>query len=315
MIAIAGFTVVAVVLWLPHTWVPVPAPPPPRAAAPAPPPAAPPPAPEAELLIRATLSAPESIKFGESLTFHWTGPDNPTDFVTLVRPDAPADKYGMKRPTKAGWKLAFPAPAENGLWELRYVAGRSRKVLGQTVVTVRAPTAEITAPDQAILGTQIVVNWTGPNRPGDCLTIVARDTPDGKFESIVSVGNGQPVAMTVPSEPGDAEIRYMTNDHQVIGRHAFTVTIPITTLFAQDEVEEGATFEVRWNGPNNPDDVIALVSPQTTPATRHDAAPTMNGSPISLRAPRKSGRAELRYVASPKGLVFARRPIQIVPAR
>ncbi len=321
LVGITGLALVAVVLWPRTGHVAPPAAPPPQvtptksvpavAQSAVPQPAAD----DVDVITRATLRAPETVPYGTPLKVFWTGPDNPADFITLVRPDAPAGTYGLRQPTKAGWKLAFPAPEESGPWEIRYIAGRAKQILARMIVTVRPRTADLTAPDQAILGTSIVVKWTTPIRPGDCLAIVSRDAADGVFGSATSVSAGPSVELAVPTEPGDAEIRYMTKDHQVIGRAPLAITIPITTLSAPDEVTAGTTFEVAWNGPNSPGDKIALVAPQRAATAKPISAPTASGSPLQLRAPRKTGRAELRYVAGSNGLVFARRPIRVVPAR
>ncbi|MEO6876583.1 MAG: hypothetical protein ABI222_17345 [Opitutaceae bacterium] len=313
VIALVGGAVVGGVLWLRQPRivpsVAVVAPPPP------PPPVKPAPAhlPETDNLLRATIGAPASIAFGDSISARWTGPDNPADFVTLVKPDTPPTIYGEKHPTKDGWRMTFAAPDESGPWELRYIAGRAKKILGQTTVVVRPRVAELAATDQAIIGTEIAVRCTTVSRPGDCLTIVSSDTPDGTFETVTAVNGAASVQMTVPLEPGDAEIRYMTKDHEVLGRRPLTITIPITSLFAPDEVVAGATFEVRWNGPNRPTDEIRLVPLPPSTTSRPHFALTANGSPVNLKAPAESGRAELRYVIGPKSLILARRPIQILP--
>jgi Ca-activated chloride channel family protein len=266
------------------------------------------------VLTPATLAAPDSLVVGSVLLVRWNGPDNPNDFVTLVEAEIPDATYGETRPTRSGRALEFLSPDRPGRWELRYVAGRAKKVLGRTVVTLRPLSAEIAAPGQAVMGTRLAVNWKGPNRPGDFLTIINRKTSDGVIGTTSLVDRGSPLELTVPVEPGEAEIRYMTKDGKVIGRHSLMITIPVTTLFAPDEVVAGATFEVRWHGPDNPSDAVALVPLGASGQAPRSTSTTL-GSPLKLTAPSESGPAELRYLAGPKALVLSRRPIRVLPDR
>lgn len=312
-IAAAGLVVAVVFLW-PSSPPPPAAPPPPTPVAPPPPspPAPPPPEPPAEVLTRATLRAESFVLAGSAVAVAWRGPENPDDFVTLVPAEAPDATTGPTVPVRTGASLTFTAPDIPGAYELRYVAGRSRRILGTEPFTVLPLTAEITAPSQAILGTTIAVTWTGPNREGDFLTIVAPEVSPGIADQRVPATAESPADMNVPFEPGVAEIRYVGADRVILGRRPLLVTIPVTTLSASSEVTPGEPFEVRWQGPGNPGDAIVLVrsADGTVPLASADLA---GGSPIRLEAPRESGSFELRYVAGPKALVLSRRPLAVGP--
>jgi Ca-activated chloride channel family protein len=176
-------------------------------------------------------------------------------------------------------------------------------------------TAEISAPSQAALGSKITVSWSGPNRPGDRLTIVTPEVSDSVADVFVPTSAGSPTEFTLPVDPGDFEIRYITANHQVIGRRPLLITIPVTTLSAPDTVTAGATFEVQWRGPDSPADVVTLLPRGTPEGRRGVSTPTANGSPLTLVAPEEGGVMELRYVAGSKALTLARRPIVIRAAR
>ena len=304
---------VLLVLWWPARKPPPPPPPPPakHVAKPQPPP--PPPAPPPDVLTRATLIAPDFVRADSVVTFRWTGPDNPEDFVTLVKPGAPDTEYAESQATKTGRMLSLTVPDEAGPYELRYIAGRARQVLGRAPLTVMPLTAEISAPGQAILGTRITVNWTGPNRPGDILTIVPPDAADEVSDTVASAEQGPPVEMMVPVDPGDVEIRYLSKNHKVLGRKTINITIPVTTLFAPDQVKAGSAFDVRWQGPDSPRDSITIVSQGARDGRYGPFTPTSQGSPLTLLAPKDGGKMELRYMTGSKSLVLARRSIDVQP--
>jgi len=313
-VAIAAVGVVVVLFVLrPKASPPAPveAPAPVVVAPPAPPPAEPAP----EVVTRATLTVPDSALVGSPVSVRWSGPDYPEDYVTLVPTDSADSVDGESYLTKSGRTLEFSAPEEVGRWEFRYVIGQSHRVLARAALVLRPRFAEIIAPRQAIMGTQVDVNWSGLSRPGDFLAVMNRGTSDAIIGDMTPIDRPAPVAVTIPMEPGEAEIRYLTKARKVIGRLPITITIPVTALFAPDEVAAGSTFEVRWNGPGNPADAVVLVVPGAGANGPRIRTPTAQGSPLRVVAPRQTGPAELRYVAGAKALVLSRRPIRIVPAR
>ena len=314
LIGVCGVIVMFVVFWPAEKPLPPPPPAPVKHVSLPKPPPPPPPVPQ-DLLTRATLIGPDSVLAGGVLSVRWTGPDNPDDFVTLVKPDAPDTEYAENQATKTGRILEFTVPEETGPYELRYIAGRARQILGRSPVTVMPLTAEISAPGQAVLGTSITVNWTGPNRPGDFLTIVPPEASEEVFESVTAVDQGSPVTMQVPVDPGDVEIRYLSKSHKVLGRKTINITIPVTTLFAPDQVTAGNAIEVSWHGPDSPHDSITLVSRGAPDGKYGRSTPTSKGSPLTIRAPKHAGKMELRYMtgSGSKSLVLSRRPIVIKP--
>jgi len=314
LLGLAAVIVVLVMTWpTPPPAVPVaPAPPPQRVALPPAPP--PPPAePTPDVLVRATLIAANSILVGEVVTVRWTGPENPDDFVTLVKPDAAETEYGEIHPTKSGRNLQFSAPEEPGTMEWRYIAGRAKKILGRSLITVRPLTASLTAPGEVVLGTSFAVKWIGPNRPGDFLTVVSPDVSDEIVGAATPVSSGSPATLLAPVDPGSAEIRYVTKGNKVLSRRPITIIIPVTTLFAPQGVKAGSTFAVRWHGPDSPSDSITLVPRGTPDGKLGQSVPTAQGSPLTMVAPAEAGRMELRYMTGSKSLVLARSPIEIQP--
>jgi len=77
-----------------------------------------------ESLAPATLQIPGHVTAGASFDVAWTGPDNPGDFITIVRADAPPAHYENRTETRHGSPLALLAPMETGAFEVRYVTAQ-----------------------------------------------------------------------------------------------------------------------------------------------------------------------------------------------
>lgn len=269
-----------------------------------------------EDLSPATVKAPAQIMAGAAFGVEWTGPNNPGDYLTIVPAGAREADYASYAETRHGSRLELTAPVDAGACEIRYVANRSKTVLGRAPITVTAATATLNAPAAAPLGTVLSVAWTGPDNEGDYITVVAKGTPDGRYDNYAETKKGSPLNLTLPPDAGEAELRYMTGKGaKVLARRDLKVIKPETSITAPDEVTAGKVFAVTWVGPNNPGDYITIVA-QGTPDGRYDNyAETRKGPSLQLTAPIQSGDAELRYMTGQGAKVLARRPIRVIAAR
>lgn len=283
-----------------------------RTETPAPAPA--PPAPD-EVLTPATVQVPSRVAAGARFQVQWTGPDNPGDYVTIVRPAEPAARYGSYNETRRGPALELVAPLDAGDWEVRYVAVRSKTILGRAAIVVDPIAATIDAPADVVAGAKFPVTWEGPKNSGDYLTVVPKDVPDGQYRNYADVTKGSPLELTAPMETGDAEVRYMTGGKaRVLARRPIVVRPAAVSLEAPAEVVAGAAVSVTWSGPNNRGDYITIV-PRTLPDGQYaNYADTIKGSPLKVTAPMQRGEYELRYMSGQGAKVLARRPLAIVPA-
>ena len=70
--------------------------------------------------------------------------------------------------------------------------------------------ATVAVPESVTAGAVFLATWTGPNNPGDYITIVPKATPDGEYRAYRDTAEGSPLLVKAPKEAGDAEIRYMS---------------------------------------------------------------------------------------------------------
>ena len=81
--------------------------------------------------VTATLTAPKEVAAGAVFEVGWKGPDNESDFITVVKPDAAVKTYGGSNGyTRRGNPVRLQAPRDVGDYELRYLTGDGYKTLG-----------------------------------------------------------------------------------------------------------------------------------------------------------------------------------------
>ncbi len=262
----------------------------------------------------ATLEAPAEVTLDTPVTVTWTGPANQGDYITIVAKDTPDGKYGPYTTVNHGSPLKVTAPATAGEAELRYMTGQGAKVLARRPLRIVAPEVSITAPGQAVAGSALSVTWTGPANQGDYLTIVAVGTKDGLYGNYTTVNKGSPLDVTMPMEPGEAELRYMTGrGAQVLARRSIRVVAAEVSLDAPTSAAAGTPVSVKWTGPDNAGDYLTIVAKGTPEGQYGPYTQTNRGSPLTVTAPKTAGEAELRYVSGQGAKTLARRPIQITP--
>ena len=110
--------------------------------------------------VTASVSAPASVAAGANFSVDWKGPNNPRDFVTIVKAGAAAREYGPYAYTSKGNTLELRAPDQPGDYEVRYLTGQSYATLGAAKITVTPNTATLQAPAEAIAGSTFPVEVT-----------------------------------------------------------------------------------------------------------------------------------------------------------
>jgi hypothetical protein len=166
-----------------------------------------------------TMAAPESAVAGTTIEVTWTGPNNKDDYITIVPAELPEGRYGNYTNTSKGSPLSLLTPIMAGSAELRYMTGQGAKVLGRRPIRIAAADITIAASPEAAVGSAIRITWTGPDNPGDYITVVAKTIPDGQYGLYTLTTKGSPLSVNAPKEVGDAEIRYMTGQgNKVLAR-------------------------------------------------------------------------------------------------
>lgn len=171
-----------------------------------------------------SLSASGEAVAGTTIEVVWTGPDNRGDYITVVPADMADGRYGNYTNTSAGSPLKLLVPIMAGDAELRYVTGQGGKVLARRAIKIVAADVALEAAAQCVAGGEVSVTWTGPDNPGDYITLVPKGTADGQYAGYQNTSAGSPLTVKSPKEAGEAELRYMTGQGgKVLARQAITV--------------------------------------------------------------------------------------------
>jgi Mg-chelatase subunit ChlD len=268
--------------------------------------------------VSATLAAPAQVAAGKKFRVSWTGPDNPRDFITIVRAGAAERSYQGYEYTSKGSTIEFTAPDAAGQYELRYLTAGEYHTLARAAFTVGASTATLKAPASVAAGARFQVSWTGPNNPRDFVTLVKTGAAEKSYERYEYTEKGTTLSFTAPDVPGSYELRYATGqDYLTLARLTINVSAVTGTLSAPASVVAGENFKVGWKGPTDaPRNFITIVpkgSKEGAYGSYFYTTPQQN--PGSLVAPLTAGTYEVRYATAEKYLTLAKADIAVTPAK
>ncbi|CAM5192163.1 hypothetical protein OURE66S_03793 [Oligella ureolytica] len=260
----------------------------------------------------ATIDAPEMAEAGTVIAITWSGPNNSGDYITIVKPEAKDDEYGVYSRTSSGTTLKLQAPDALGSHEIRYVQNEDRKVLARQKIELTPVEATVSGPDRIGAGGTIEVQWTGPNSPGDYITVVEAGAPDNEYNDYARTTSGSPLTFLVPDGLGKYEIRYILNiSKRILASQPLTIEPVSARLELKNTAVPGSKATVEWTGPNNQSDYITIV-PKGAPADKYlDYARTTSGSPVSIQMPEELGDYELRYIMSSSKRILASLPLSL----
>jgi Ca-activated chloride channel family protein len=84
-----------------------------------------------------TLKAPASVTHSATFQVSWTGPDGPSDYVTIVPVGSPVGTYASFAYTANGSPVTLDAPAEAGKYEIWYASDRVAGVFARIPIEVK----------------------------------------------------------------------------------------------------------------------------------------------------------------------------------
>lgn len=168
----------------------------------------------------------------------------------------------------------------------------------------------VQAPPTATVGGPVAIAVTGSTNPEDFVTIVAKGAAEGSWADYDYVRSTAPITLTAPVAAGAYEIRVLgaAAPHATLARRPLQVQAVTATLEAPAQVAAGAKFQVRWTGPDNAKDYVAIGSAER-PYIAYDY--TATGNTLTLTAPDAAGAYELRYFLAAGDTIIARRPITV----
>ncbi|PYE54993.1 VWA domain-containing protein [Deinococcus yavapaiensis] len=246
-------------------------------------------------------------------------PAGDRNWVTVTRKGDPDAVYSDWTYAKgASGNVELTLPDVEGELEARYVLKNpdgTERVIGRSVpFTARRVTTSVDGPSEALAGGTVSVRWTGPNNERDYVTIVKKGAPEGSYLSYQYTRSANPVTLNLPTEPGEYELRYSSDDsNKTMASKAITLKAAEYALDAPSEALAGGTVSVRWTGPNNARDYVTIVKKGAPAGSYLSYGYTRNANPVQLKLPVEPGEYELRYSteASSPNPILASRPITL----
>jgi Ca-activated chloride channel family protein len=174
---------------------------------------------------KATVATSEEVVAGTEIEVDWTGPAGGADYVVIVPANHTAKGNYLKswRADK-GTPAKLLTPETAGAFEVRYV-NRGGEALARQAVKLTEAKAGFDAPKTIRVSQALIIKWTGPNNPGDHVTIQPKGSPDRNIGGGISAQSGSPQTIRTPSKAGEYELRYVTGQlRSILAREPITVT-------------------------------------------------------------------------------------------
>ena len=171
-----------------------------------------------------------------------------------------------------------------------------------TAYGASAEEISLSVPAEVKVGGEINVTWTGAGDDRDFISLDPVGAPESKYGDY-KYARGHEITLMAPGSPGKWEVRYHRSGsgYPVAASATVTVVPDSATVEVPPRVGIGEAMEVRWQGPNNPQDFISIDS-VGAPDNKYGAYKyTRVGSPVTMKAPAEAGKYEVRYHLGVKG--------------
>lgn len=260
-----------------------------------------------------TLTVPETALAGARFQVEWSRAVHPRDYVTIVPAGAEEGSRGHYVRVSDQSERDLRAPAEIGLYEVRYVLDEGARTLASATIEITEPKVALSAPETALAGSDIPVEWTGAVHHRDSVTIVPAGAEEGIRGNYVRVGDRTERDLKAPAETGLYEIRYVLDEGgRTLASATIEITEPEVTLTAPETALAGSQFRVQWTGAVDNRDYVTIVPAGAEEGSRGNYVRVADRTARDLRAPAETGLYEVRYVLDEGARTMASAPIEIL---
>ena len=277
-----------------------------------------------------SVSVPETVPAGSTIQVEWTGPANERDYIDIV----PADHkriggeltYFYTKSSQDSEPDELKAPTKAGEYFVRYILQGSgaSSVLVKQPFTVIAAEGSVSLSESVQAGALVQIEWTGPANERDYIDIVPADHKriGGELTYFYTKDSekDEPDTLKAPAKAGEYHARYIlrgSGPDSVLAKHAFTVTQPEGSVSVPASVIAESMIQIEWSGPANHDDYIDIVPIDHKriggELTYFYVRTSEEDEPDQLKAPKKAGEYQVRYIlsGSGKGVVLAKQPFTV----
>lgn len=262
--------------------------------------------------VTAAITAPAEVEAAAKFKVEWQGPGNNGDYISVAKSDDGGGGYLNYAYTTSGSPVELLAPSPPGTYEVRYIQHLDNVILARQQLVVKGVTATLQAPASAPMGSAIEVQWQGPARDGDYISIARPEDDGGGYLYYQYTTEGSPVKLQLPTAAGNYEIRYiLAPDNMILARQAIAVDQVPAAVAGPSSARPAEDITVSWQGPNAPSDYISIASPESDGSSYLTYEYTGKGNPVQVRTPEEPGEYEIRYIAAEHGEILARTRLKI----
>lgn len=260
-----------------------------------------------------TLQVPQTALTGADFDVSWAGTVNQQDYITIVPMGTDEGEYGDYILVRDDNKNALKAPAETGMYEVRYILREGSKTLARATIEITAPEVSVSGPETVLTGEKFNVSWTGAVDTNDYVTIVPAGTDEGQYGNYVVVRDNDAGTLTAPSDPGFYELRYILREgSKTLATASIEVGEPAVTLSGPETVLTGEKFEVSWTGAIDANDYVTIVPAGSDEGEYGNYVLVRDKGIGTLTAQADPGLYELRYILREGAKTLATASIEVL---
>ncbi|PJI91557.1 Ca-activated chloride channel family protein [Yoonia maricola] len=265
--------------------------------------------------VIATIDAPAEAIAGNDITVSWTGPAYDGDYIGIGAVDATGSaQWDNFFYLDEGSPQTLTVPTQVGQYTISYFVGQDRSVLATVPLTATEASATLNIPAEAIAGSTISVDWTGPAYDGDYIGIGAVDaTGSAQWDNFFYVQDGTPNDLLVPTQPGEYLVQYfLGQDRAILVSDTLTATPVKVDITAPDTAVAGSTITVGFDGPGYDGDYIGIGMVNATGSAQWEGfSYTDEGTPVDILVPVTPGDYLIQYFAGQDRSVLQTLPITV----
>ncbi|SDU13126.1 vWA domain-containing protein [Halopseudomonas salegens] len=262
-----------------------------------------------------TISGPESAVAGSSFDLEWSESINRRDMVAIVPAGADEGERGTWTRVGSAMSTSLVAPAETGMYELRYILDEGRSTQARAAIEVTAPVVDISGPQSAVAGSSFDLEWSESINRRDMVAIVPAGADEGERGTWTRVGSATSTSLVAPAETGMYELRYILDEgRSTQARAAIEVTAPVVDISGPESAVAGASFDLEWSESINRRDMVAIVPAGADEGERGTWTRVGSATATNLVAPAEPGMYELRYILDKGRSTVASAPVEVVAA-
>ena len=177
------------------------------------------------------ISGPGKVRAGTDVDIAWSSVIHNQDMIAIVPMGAKKGERGKYIRIGSKTEGRLEAPAEPGLYEIRYILNEGARTLASApleVVPEHAPMdagAGLSAPETAAPGAPITVSWTGGGSGADQrISLARKDQPDFAWITAQKVTEAKSLTLNMPEQPGLYEVRFLDiSEQELLGRSVVEV--------------------------------------------------------------------------------------------